>query len=154
MTEEFAPCVIFDGEDAELIGVEHTVSQRLYRSLPPEEQRLWHPHRYEVQAGPLIAPGIPQAVEHRLMAKLVGTGGKTWHVWHLKHHELPVGPASLMMGFTADGQIQPQLDEDRDRRFKVSTPELRRQRADIPDPAAGAPAKPAQRIGLWTSRQR
>ncbi|HXH10738.1 MAG TPA: OBAP family protein [Alphaproteobacteria bacterium] len=140
LTEEFAQCAIFDGNGAKakLIGVEHIVSDRLYRSLPGEDQRLWHPHHYEVKAGLLIAPGIPQAIEHQLMAKLVGTWGKTWHLWHPKHDELPVGQASLMMGFTADGQIQPQILEDRDRRFNVSASELRRQRADIPDPRADA----------------
>jgi hypothetical protein len=138
MTEEFAQCVIFDGngDEAKLIGVEHIISARLYRTLPPEEQHLWHPHHYEVKAGLLIAPGLPQAVEHKLMEKLVGTWGKTWHLWHPKRDELPIGQASLMMGFTADGQIQPELVENRDRRFKSSTDELRQQRADIEAPGA------------------
>jgi hypothetical protein len=136
MTEEFAQCAIYDsnGKDAKLIGVEHIVSPRLYQSLPEAERAMWHPHDYEVKAGLLIAPGIPQPIEHKLMEKLVGTWGKTWHVWHTTHDQLPVGEARLMMGFTKDGQLQPDLLRDRDRRFRMSTDELRKNRADIPAP--------------------
>jgi hypothetical protein len=136
MSEEFAQCTVFDGngKDAKLIGVEHIVSARLYQGLPEAERRMWHPHDYEVKAGLLIAPGIPQPIEHKLMEKLVGTWGKTWHVWHTKHAQLPVGQATLMMGFTKDGQLDRALLEDRDRRFSISTDELRKKRADIPAP--------------------
>jgi hypothetical protein len=136
MSEEFAQCAIFDGNgrEAKLIGVEHIVSGRLHQGLPEAERRMWHPHHYEVRSGLLIAPGIPQPVEHRLMEKLVGTWGKTWHVWHTTRDRLPVGEATLMMGFTRDGQIHRELLADRDRRFDVSTDELRAKRADIPAP--------------------
>jgi hypothetical protein len=136
MSEEFAQCAIFDGNgrDAKLIGVEHIVSDRLYQGLSEDERRRWHPHHYEVRSGLLIAPGIPQPVEHQLMEKLVGTWGKTWHLWHTTRDRLPVGEASLMMGFTRDGQIRRDLVADRDRRFGISTDERRAQRADIPAP--------------------
>jgi hypothetical protein len=136
MSEEFAQCAIFDGngEDAKLIGIEHIVSAGLHQGLPEAERRSWHPHHYEVRSGLLIAPGIPGPVERQLMEKLVGTWGKTWHVWHTRRDRLPLGPATLMMGFTEDGQIQPGLVADRDRRFGISTDERRRQRADIPAP--------------------
>jgi hypothetical protein len=134
MSEEFAQCAIFDGNEreAKLVGVEHILSGRLYQALPEEERLMWHPHEYEVKAGLLFAPGIPQPVEHKLMEKLIGTWGKTWHVWHTGRDRLPVGQASLMMGFTQDGQIRRELVADRDRRFKISTDELRAKRADIP----------------------
>lgn len=147
MTEEFLQCAIYDAneKDAKLIGVEHIISDRLFQELPEGERRMWHPHNYEVKAGLLIAPGIPQAVEHKLMEKLVGTWGKTWHVWHPKQDALPMGQAALMMGFTADGQIKPALVEARDRRFDVATNDLRRQRADIPDPGSAAALQPRAR---------
>jgi hypothetical protein len=133
MSEEFAQCAIFDGDgrEAKLVGVEHIISGRLYQGLPEEERQMWHSHDYEVRSGLLIAPGIPQPIEHKLMEKLVGTWGKTWHVWHTAHDRLPVGRASLMMGFTRDGQIRRELLADRDRRFGISTDELRAKRADI-----------------------
>jgi Protein of unknown function (DUF1264) len=54
-------------------------------------------------------------------------------LWHTKQDQLPVGEASLMMGFTRDGQIRPALIEGRDRRFEISTQERRAQRTDIPE---------------------
>lgn len=29
-------------------GVEYIVSDRIFEDLPPEEQKLWHSHAYEV----------------------------------------------------------------------------------------------------------
>ena len=45
-----------------------------------------------------------------------------------------MGGPMLMMGFTADGQVSEQMVGDRDRRFGVSSAEIRKQRADIPHP--------------------
>jgi hypothetical protein len=38
-------CAIYDGngKDAKLMGVEHIVSDRLYRGLVGQEQHMWHP---------------------------------------------------------------------------------------------------------------
>ncbi|CAK8738618.1 hypothetical protein SODG_002221 [Sodalis praecaptivus] len=56
------------------------------------------------------------------MAKIVNTYGKTWHTWHTdRNNTLPLSIPALMMGFTADGQVDPQLLADRDRRFGVDT---------------------------------
>lgn len=45
---------------------------------------------------------------------------------------LPLGQPALMMGFTADGQANSELVENRDKRFNVSTDAKKQQRADIP----------------------
>ena len=69
------------------------------------------------------------------METLVGTYGKTIHTWQVdRGDELPLGPPSLMMGFTADGQARPDLVADRDERLGVSPAEEREGRADIPMP--------------------
>ncbi len=145
LNEDFHQAVIYDGngEDAKLMGVEYIISERLFKQLPEEEKKLWHSHQYEVKSGTLIAPGLPEVAEHELMEKLVSTYGKTIHTWHTdREKELPVGVPMLMMGFTKDGQLNPQLNADRDRRFDVSTAEKRKNREDIPmppvDPAANA----------------
>jgi hypothetical protein len=54
-------CVLFDGntEDANLIGIEYIISERLFASLPPEEQAFWHPHNYEILSGSLVALAYP-----------------------------------------------------------------------------------------------
>lgn len=70
------------------------------------------------------------------MKKLIHTYGKTWHTWHTDAHEpLPLGVPQLMMGFTADGQSDPQLVAARDRRFEINSQSKRDNRADIPAPA-------------------
>jgi hypothetical protein len=91
---------------------------------------------HEVRSGSLIAPGIPQVAERELMTKIAGTYGKTWHTWHTdRQHELPLGSPMLMMGFTADGQADARMIAERDRRFDISSAEVRQRRADIPYPA-------------------
>lgn len=137
VNEEIIQCVIFDGndDDAKLMGIEYIVTAKLFATLPPEEKHLWHSHVHEVRSGALVAPGIPEVVERELMTKIAGTYGKTWHTWHTDQQQtLPLGTPLLMMGFTADGQANQQMIDDRDRRLDVSSAELRQRRADIPYP--------------------
>jgi len=145
LNEDLYQAIIFDGngDDAKIMGIEYIVSERLFKRLPDEEKKLWHSHHYEVKSGTLIAPGIPDQVEYVLMEKLVSTYGKTIHTWHTDRDlELPVGPPLIMMGFTEDGQLHPELLEERDKNFNMSTAEKRKQREDIPmpkvDPLANA----------------
>ncbi len=145
LNDEVIQCVIFDGNtrDAKLMGVEYIISASLFAQLPNAEKRLWHSHRQEVKSGQLIAPGIPEVAEHALMEKLVNTYGKTWHTWHTDQDKsLPLGVPQLMMGFTADGQVKPQMVSDRDKRFSVNSEENRNARSDIvaPQPLSGADA--------------
>ncbi|HEX8409972.1 MAG TPA: OBAP family protein [Thermoanaerobaculia bacterium] len=138
VNEDLHQCVIFDGngESARIMGVEYIVSERLFKPLPDAEKQLWHSHQHEVKSGTLIAPGIPEVAEHELMEKLVSTYGKTWHTWHTDNaaNSLPLGHPMLMMGFTADGQLRPELIAARDARFGIRTEDKRRNRADIPAP--------------------
>jgi hypothetical protein len=137
LNEDLIQCVIFDGnvKEAKLMGVEYIVSEKLFATLPAREKTLWHSHVHEVKSGQLIAPGIPEAAEHALMTKLVGTYGKTFHTWHTDlQRELPVGVPQLMMGFTGDGQVDPARVSARDQRFGVSTEDKKRGRADIAAP--------------------
>ena len=136
--DEFNQCLIFDGngKDAKLIGIEYIISGRLFGTLPDDERRLWHSHDYEVKSGALIAPGLPEAAEHELMAKLVSTYGKTIHTWQVdRGDKLPLGIPRVMMGLTRDGQLRPELAADRDKRFNISTAARRKSREDIPAPA-------------------
>ena len=145
LNEDVFQAIIFDGngDDAKIMGVEYIITERLFKQLPEEEKTLWHSHHYEVKSGILIAPGIPDQVEYVLMENLISTYGKTIHTWHTDRDlELPFGPPLIMMGFTEDGQLHEELLEERDRNFKVSTAEKRKQREDIPmpevDPMANA----------------
>lgn len=143
VNEDLNQCIIFDGngKDAKMMGIEYIVSRKMYQTLPAEEKKLWHSHVYEVKSGMLIAPGVPQVAEHEFMEKMVGTYGKTWHTWHTdQQRTLPTGHPMLMMGFTQDGQANPQMITGRDKRFGVSSQDKKQNRADIEasaiDPAA------------------
>ncbi len=145
LNDDLIQCVIYDGnvKDAKIMGVEYIVSEKIFAGLPEQEKVLWHSHVHEVKSGQLIAPGIPEVAEHALMARLVRTYGKTWHTWHTDlHKDLPLGVPQLMMGFTADGQIDQGMVDARNQRFGVSTEEKIRNRADLPTPsiARGADA--------------
>jgi hypothetical protein len=144
LTDDFIQCAVFDGDtpEARLIGVEYVISARLFRDLPEEEKPLWHSHRYEVTSGLLVAPGIPEPAEHRLMERIAGTYGKAWHTWRDTKEALPLGIPALMMVFTADGQIDPRLVQERDRRVGISTAARRDDRRDIaaPPPLSSADA--------------
>jgi hypothetical protein len=145
VNEDLYQAIMYDGnsEDAKIMGIEYIVSEKLFKTLPAEEKRLWHSHHHEVKSGTLIAPGIPEVAEYELMEKLVSTYGKIIHTWHTDQgRNLPVGTPMIMMGFTKDGQLNPILLSDRDKRFGVSSAEKKQRRKDIPqppvDPAANA----------------
>jgi hypothetical protein len=129
-------CVIFDSNrpDARLIGIEYIISAERFRGLPEEEKPLWHSHHYEVKSGVLVAPGIPELAERAYFKDLVTTYGKTFHTWQYDRDDFPYGIPQLMMGFTADGQLDPKLLMSRDRRLGISAARRRLQRAGIREP--------------------
>lgn len=159
LNEDLYQAIMFDGNgnDAKIMGVEYIITERLFKTLPEEEKKLWHSHHHEVKSGTLIAPGIPEAAEYELMKKLVSTYGKIIHTWHTdQNRTLPVGAPMLMMGFTKEGQIRPELVQDRDKRFGISTEERKKERAGIPmpqvDPMANAWEKGEVRQFVITKR--
>jgi hypothetical protein len=108
------------------------ITEKALSGLPEAERALRHSHAFEVTSGQLMAPEMTPAEEHDLMAFLASTYGKTWHTWHVDHGDaLPLGRPALMMSFTKEGQIRPELDERRDLALGRSTEETSRRRADI-----------------------
>lgn len=145
LNEDVIQCVIYDGNTAQakLMGVEYIIDEQLFARLPAKEKAMWHSHGYEVSSGQLVAPAIPASAEHALMKRLAHTYGKTWHTWHTDQEKsLPVGVPQLMMGFTADGQADAQMVEQRNQRLGVDAAKTKTQRADIviPPAAPGADA--------------
>jgi hypothetical protein len=136
LREDLHQCVIYDSNqpDARLIGIEYIITEQLFRQLPDDEKRLWHSHHYEVKSGQLVEPALSEMAEHEAMADLVSTYGKTFHNWQIDRDELPLGIPQLMMGFTRDGQANPELVRERDRRLGISTDQKRQSRLDIPMP--------------------
>jgi hypothetical protein len=149
VNQDFLQCVIFDGntKDANLIGIEYIISERLHDGLDAEEQRSWHPHNYEVLSGQLVAPGLPEAAEHALMGALMNSYGKTWHTWHTGRHDagggdrLPVGDPQLMWSFNRDGEAEEALKRDVQAALRYDEADKRRRRADL-----GARAHPQRGV--------
>lgn len=139
VNEDFAQCVIFDGntEDANLIGIEYIISERLFADLPREERGYWHPHNGEILSGQLIAPGLPAVAEKQLMKTKINSYGKTWHLWSTptpltgQGDRLPFGEPMLMWSFSRFGELDPRLQRDRDNRFGVDTSDIGRNRQDL-----------------------
>jgi hypothetical protein len=138
-SEDFMQCVLFDGNtgDANMIGVEYIVSERLFDRLPNDEKKLWHPHNFEILSGQLVAPGIPEAAERELMKKTMNTYGKTWHLWdtghfaHPRGDALPIGTPLLAWSFNADDEAPPALVAAKDEHTGIDTAGRRRDRADL-----------------------
>lgn len=149
VSQDVHQCIIFDGngKGARILGVEYIISDKLYRTLPDTEKKYYHPHNYEVIAGLLMAPGMPEADEKELMSGLVSTWGKTWHTWPDPKSPLPMGEPLLMWAITGDGQIDPELLAARDRKFNVSTPETRKRRAHLGAVPQIDPPKSLEELG-------
>jgi len=138
-SDDLLQCAIFDGNtsDANLVGIEYVVSERLFDQLPADEKKFWHPHDYEILAGQLIAPGMQESEEKALMKKLINSYGKTWHLWNTGYFgrprgdSVPLGVPTLAWSFNADGEAPAQMVHDRDQRFGISTEQRRTDRADL-----------------------
>lgn len=138
VNEDFAECVLFDGNtrDANLVGVEYIISERLFEQLPAEERPYWHPHNGEILSGQLVAPGLPEAAEHALMRDKMNSYGKTWHLWDTSAEEeirrtLPIGEPLLAWSFVRDGEALQEMIDRRDHTFDVSTEARRKARQDL-----------------------
>ncbi len=137
LNEDVMQCPLYDSDkaDARLIGIEYIISARLFATLPPEEKKLWHSHVHEVKSGELIAPGIGDVAEKQLMRDLAGTYGKTWLTWQVDRGDtVPLGIPQLMMSFTEDGQVKPEILGDRDAKYGIRSSDKRHEREDLPVP--------------------
>lgn len=119
LNEDFAQCAVFDstGKDARLVGVEYVISQKLFDSLSPEEQALWHNHQYDVKSGSFIVPDVPVMMEGNVIKDFINTYGKTWLLWQFDRGDtLPLGLPQLMGVAAKDGDWNPALFENRKKR--------------------------------------
>ena len=115
---------------AKLLGVEDIVSDKLFRSLPEEEKKYWHPHTYEVLGGGLVAPVMGEEAEMEFMKSLLTTWGKSWHTWPDPTTPVPLGEPLLMWALTGAGQIDMEMVAERDKQFGVSTDKVQAERVE------------------------
>ncbi|KAA8905955.1 hypothetical protein TRICI_005206 [Trichomonascus ciferrii] len=135
--KDLRQCLIYDSPDADarLIGVEYMIPYEKYIQLPPEEQKLWHSHDYEVHSGMLVVPSMSEKEEYEAMKEITTLYGKTWHFWQVdRGDDIPMGYPVLMGSLTQDGQVD--LDEtlaERNRKLNVDHHQKADQRRDIPN---------------------
>jgi hypothetical protein len=136
VNQDLLQCTIFDGntKDANLIGIEYIISERLFQTLPDDEKPYWHPHNYEILSGQLSAPGLPEVAERAFLKELMNSYGKTWHTWHTGRHDsgggdrLPLGDAKLMWSFNRDGEADENLRRDLQEHMGLDEAGKRKQR--------------------------
>ncbi|KAG9448148.1 hypothetical protein H6P81_014276 [Aristolochia fimbriata] len=139
LNQDVLQCAVYDSDEsnARLIGVEYVVSDKVFETLPSEEQKLWHSHAYEIKSGYWINPSVPEMLQKPELHNLAKTYGKFWCTWQADRGDrLPLGPPSLMMSPQGVnmGMIKPELVQKRDEKYKVSSGELRQARMEIPEP--------------------
>ncbi|MFH7406953.1 DUF1264 domain-containing protein [Pseudomonas syringae pv. tagetis] len=79
--------------------------------------------------------GVTQIADR--VERLAHTHGKTWHTWHTDQDKtLPLGVPQLMMGFTADGQADPAMQQQRNQRLGIVKSAIKAHREDIKIPKA------------------
>lgn len=129
---EMMQCLLYDSATpgAKLLGVEYMVPDKLFRSMPEEEKKYWHPHTYEVLGGQLVAPAMDDEAEIEFMKFLLTTWGKSWHTWPDPASPMPLGEPVLMWAVTGDGQADNAMVAERDKQLGVSTASLQAQRTD------------------------
>ncbi|XP_076957073.1 oil body-associated protein 2A-like [Bidens hawaiensis] len=137
LNQDFLQSAVYDSNEpsANLIGVEYIVSDKIFDTLPPEEQKLWHSHDHEVTSGMWVCPGVPERIQRTEFENIAHTYGKFWCTWQVDRGDrLPLGAPALMMSpqIANMGVIKPELVHVRDNKFKISTEELKKSRANIP----------------------
>jgi hypothetical protein len=155
--DDMHQCMLFDAADKnpKLLGVEYIITDRLYRELPEEEKKYWHPHTYEVLAGGLIAPEMTPDEEMTFMKGLLTTWGKTWHTWPDPTSDLPLGEPLLMWALTGDHQSDAKVFARRDEQFGVSTAKISERRVEafgLELPQVSSPKSVDQVGRQWTDR--
>ncbi|XP_068667416.1 oil body-associated protein 2B-like [Aristolochia californica] len=139
LNQDVLQCPVYDSDesDARLIGVEYIVSEKIFETLSPEEQKLWHSHAYEIKAGYWINPSVPEMVQKPELQNLAKTYGKFWCTWQADRGDrLPLGGPALMMSPQGVnmGLVKPELLNSRDNKYKVSNEKLRKARIEIEEP--------------------
>jgi len=129
--DDMFQCVLFDSMEpnARLIGVEYLISDDAYRALPEGEKKFWHAHTYEVLGGGLTAPGMDSEEEMKFMKAVINMWGKAWHTWPDWSTPVPMGEPMLIWSLMGDGQADPKLVAERDRKFNISEKQVRAKRA-------------------------
>ncbi|OIW00783.1 hypothetical protein TanjilG_19588 [Lupinus angustifolius] len=144
LNQEFLQCAVYDSDqnNARLVGVEYIVSDDIFETLPPEEQKLWHSHAYEIKSGLLVTPRVPEMIAMPELENIAKTYGKFWCTWQVdRGDKLPLGAPSLMMSPQAvsPGLVRPDLVHERDTKYNISSESMKSSRLEIEEPEMISP---------------
>ncbi|KMT03867.1 hypothetical protein BVRB_8g188380 [Beta vulgaris subsp. vulgaris] len=134
INQDFCQCAVYDSDlpSARLIGIEYIISDKIFESLPPDEQKLWHSHIYAIKTGLWINPKVPGMIQNPELQTLAKTYGKFWCTWQVdRGDKLPLGVPSLMMSPQSESTVSTELVKKRDERYQITTQNLISSRADI-----------------------
>ncbi|KAL5841338.1 hypothetical protein ACOSQ3_011941 [Xanthoceras sorbifolium] len=143
LNQDFLQCAVYDTDDSNgrLIGVEYIVSDKIFESLPLEEQKLWHSHAYEIKSGLWAYPRVPEVIvtakPELELENLAKSYGKFWCTWQVDRGDrLPLGAPALMMSPQGVnlGMVRPDLVQKRDRKYNISTEDMKKVRTEIEEP--------------------
>ncbi|KAE8647728.1 oil body-associated protein 2C [Cucumis sativus] len=139
LNQDFLQCAVYDSDTshAHLIGIEYIVSDRIFETLSPDEQKLWHSHAYEVKSGLMVHPRVPEMVVKPELENLAKTYGKFWCTWQVdRGDKLPMGAPALMMSpqATGVGMVREELLQKRDEYYNISTHAIKGSRVEIEEP--------------------
>ncbi|XP_031287427.1 oil body-associated protein 2C-like [Pistacia vera] len=139
LNQDFLQCAVYDTDDSSgrLIGVEYIVSDKIFEALPPEEQKLWHSHAYEIKSGLWVNPRVPEMIVKPDLENLTKTYGKFWCTWQVdRGDKLPLGAPALMMSPQGVnlGMVDPELVQKRDNKYNISTEAMKSSRVEIEEP--------------------
>ncbi|XP_058202065.1 oil body-associated protein 2B-like [Rhododendron vialii] len=137
INEDFLQCAVHDTDESHgrLIGVEYIITDRIFETLTPDEQKLWHSHAYEIKSGLWVNPRVPEMVIKPELENLAKTYGKFWCTWQTDRGDrLPMGPPALMFS-PQPGVVRPDhLVQRRDQKYNVDSSSLKASRVEIPEP--------------------
>lgn len=120
-----------------MAGIEYIISDNIFETLPPEEQKLWHSHAYEIKTGLWTLQGMPELLQDPEHKSLTKTYGKFWCTWQVDRGDrLPLGAPSLMMSPQAVdiARVNPKLVKERDSRYGVSAGDVKESRVEMDEP--------------------
>ncbi|XP_073158370.1 oil body-associated protein 2C [Henckelia pumila] len=137
--QDFLQCAVYDSHqsNARLIGVEYIISDKIFETLSPDEQKLWHSHAYEIKSGLWVNPRVPEMMMNQELQNLAKTYGKFWCTWQTdRGDKLPMGLPALMMSPQAvkEGMIKPELVAKRDAKYNISRDDLMKSRVEMAEP--------------------
>ncbi|KAH1208364.1 Receptor-like protein EIX2 [Glycine max] len=122
LSQNFIQCAVYDTDEINAlllvvlwvcaISVEYIVPADVFETFPPEEQKLWHSHAYEVS--------VPEVIAMPDLENFAQTYGKFWCTWQVDR----VSP----------GLVRADLVLERDAKYNISSDGLKSSRLEIPEP--------------------